>query len=302
MLADEYGIDLPLRPSLPTVALEIAKMRWQLRNYSIEDLRDLPPMRDELVDASMSLLMKTARPTRSWASPNLVPLIGLTMVRQSIRHGNSGLSAYGYVLYGLVLSAVLFEADAGYRYGQLAMDTLDRYDARHLHGKTALVHHGFIRHGVDPMATCGRGRARRLPRSAGTRPATSRTPPTARWPGCTPPSSLASHSRHWPRGSDPYVAAVNASGHAQTIYGTSVWVQAVANLQADHVTPALRGEHIDFEPRLEQLLVEEDGNAIPQGVCAAGFPTRSCSTTTHVQSATSACCSPTCATPPGRRT
>ncbi|MET0910382.1 MAG: AAA family ATPase, partial [Ilumatobacteraceae bacterium] len=35
VLADEYGIELPYKPSLATVATEIAKMRWQLRRWSI---------------------------------------------------------------------------------------------------------------------------------------------------------------------------------------------------------------------------------------------------------------------------
>ena len=268
VLADEYGIALPFEPSLATVATEIARMRWQLRGWSIDDLRGLPPMTDELVDASMSLLMKTAT-NAYWASPNLVPLIGLTMVRQSIRHGNSGLSAYGYVLYGLVASAVLFEAERGYRFGALAMDVLDQFGARHLVGKTALVHHGFIRHGVDPMAICGRSvlesfheahAAGDIENAAYCAMAALYTAVVSGEPLPTLTERLA-----------PYVDAVRASGHEQTIYGTSVWLQAVDNLRADDVEPELRGEHIDFEPRLAEMLESERGNAIPQGVCAAGF-------------------------------
>ncbi len=268
VLAEEYGIVLPLRPSLATVALELAKMRLLLRAVTIDDLRALPPMRDELVDASMSLLMKTAT-NAYWASPNLVPLIGFTMVRQSFRHGNSGLSAYGYVLYGLVLSAVLFESEAGDRFGRLAMDVLDLYDARHLHGKTALVYHGFIRPGVDPMAGCGRAvlDAYHEAQAAGDIENAAYCAMDGLYTAIVAGEPLAAVSERL----EPYVAAVNASGHAQTVYGTSVWVQAVANLRDDRINPELTGEHIDFEARLAQLLVEEDGNAIPQGVCAAGF-------------------------------
>ncbi len=268
VLADEYGIELPYKPSLATVATEIVKMRWQLRRWSIDDLRDLPPMRDELVDASMSLLMKTAT-NAYWASPNLVPLIGLTMVRESIRHGNSGLSAYGYVLYGLVASAVLFESELGYRYGELAMEVLDRSGARHLVGKTALVHHGFIRHGVEPMATCGKSVLEGFheAHAAGDIENAAYCAMAALYTAVVSGEPLPALTERLA----PYVDAVRASGHEQTIYGTSVWLQAVDNLVANAVEPELRGAHIDFEPRLAELLVSEGGNAIPQGVCAAGF-------------------------------
>ena len=243
-------------------------MRWQLRGWSIDDLRGLPPMTDELVDASMSLLMKTAT-NAYWASPNLVPLIGLTMVRQSIRHGNSGLSAYGYVLYGLVASAVLFEAERGYRFGELAMEVLDRFGARHLVGKTALVHHGFIRHGVDPMATCGKSVLEGFheAHAAGDIENAAYCAMAALYTAVVSGEPLPALTERLA----PYVDAVRASGHEQTIYGTSVWLQAVDNLTANAVEPELRGEHIDFERRLAELLVSERGNAIPQGVCAAGF-------------------------------
>ncbi|HEX5946021.1 MAG TPA: AAA family ATPase, partial [Acidimicrobiales bacterium] len=268
VLADEYGVALPYTPSLPAVAAELAKMRWQLRHWSIDDLRGLPPMTDELVDASMSLLMKTAT-NAYWASPNLVPLIGLTMVRQSIRHGNSGLSAYGYVLYGLVLSAVLFEAERGYRFGELAMEILDRFTARHLVGKTGLVHHGFIRPGVDPMATCGSSVLEGFheAHAAGDIENAAYCAMAALYTAIVSGEPLPALTERLA----PYVDAVRASGHEQTIYGTSVWLQAVDNLTADVIEPELRGEHIDFERRLGELLESETGNAVPQGVCAAGF-------------------------------
>src|SRR5262245_18662869 len=268
VLAEEYGIALPFTPTLATVAAEIAKLRWQLRRWSIDDLRGLAPMSDQLVDASMSLLMKTAT-NAYWASPNLVPLIGLTMVRQSIRHGNSGLSAYGYVLNGLVDSAVLFEAERGQKFGELAMEVLDRYGARHLVGKTALVHHGFIRHGVEPMATCGRSvlEAFHEAHAAGDIENAAYCAMAALYTAVVSGEQLPALTERL----TPYVAAIRASGHEQTIYGTSVWLQAVDNLTADVVEPELRGEHIDFERRLAELLGSERGNAIPQGVCAAGF-------------------------------
>lgn len=268
VLAAEYDLHLPLRPSLAAVATEIARVRWLLRSTSIDDLRELPPMQDPLVEASMSLLMKTAT-NAYWASPNLVPLIGMTMVKQSLRHGNTALSGYGYVLYGLVQSAVLFDSTTGYRYGQLAMATLDKFGARHLYGKTALVNDGFLRPGVDPMAECGRAvlEAFHEARAAGDMENAAYCAMAGLYTAVVSGEPLAAVSERLA----PYAAAVQSSGQAQTIYGTAVWLQAVDNLRSTEVNSELTGAHIDFETELERLLVEEDGNAIPQGVCAAGF-------------------------------
>ena len=230
----------------------------------------------------MSLLMKTAT-NAYWASPNLVPLIGLTMVRQSVRHGNSGLSAYGYVLYGLIASAVLFGRKRRYRFGALAMDVLDQFGARHLVGKTALVHHGFIRHGVDPMAICGRA-VLELPRSTRCRRHRERRLSDG-CPLCTavvsgePLPTLTERLA-------PYVDAVRASGHEQTIYGTSVSLPAVDNLRADDVEPVLRARPAHrLRPAVGRDARVRAGQPIPQGVCAT-----ECSRSSSTMSAPSGTC------------
>jgi class 3 adenylate cyclase len=86
-----------------------------------------------------------------FAEPNLLPLVGMTTVRLSLEHGNCGLSAYGYAVYGLVLCGALHRIEEGYAFGQLANALLERYPAREL-VKVRFVVDAFVRHYKEPLA------------------------------------------------------------------------------------------------------------------------------------------------------
>ena len=55
-------------------------------------------------------------------------------------------SAYGYVMYGLVLCGVLNDMPRGLAFGRLALQEIDRFDARDIRGRVSMVFAGFILH------------------------------------------------------------------------------------------------------------------------------------------------------------
>ena len=166
VLADEYGIDLPLRPSLAN-----GRARDREDAVAAAQLLDRRPPR-----APTDARRARRRVDVAVDEDGHERVLGVAQPGAADRADDGARSRSATATAGCRRTATCSTASccqpccsrrsAGYRYGELAMDVLDRYGARHLVGKTALVHHGFIRHGVDPMATCGRSRARRLPRSA----------------------------------------------------------------------------------------------------------------------------------------
>jgi PAS domain S-box-containing protein len=79
-------------------------------------------------------------------APTLFPLTVLEQVNLSIKYGNSCESAFAYATYGLILCGKVGDLDSGYQFGQLALNVLEQFNAKHLKARTLFVVNVFIRH------------------------------------------------------------------------------------------------------------------------------------------------------------
>ncbi len=109
----------------------------------IEDCYNLPEMTDPKMLAAMQMMNRIAYPAYA-TNPQLYASLAFTMVQLSIQYGNSPLSAYGYVIYGLILCAILGEIEAGFRFGKLSIKLLDNGNANSLKPRVLYTFHGFI--------------------------------------------------------------------------------------------------------------------------------------------------------------
>jgi predicted ATPase/signal transduction histidine kinase len=93
----------------------------------IEDLVDLPTMTAPDKLAAMRILM-TVIPAAYVVQPELLLPITVTMVQLSIQDGNSPISAFAYVFYGVLLCGVTGDIESGYRFGKLSLKVLDKFE------------------------------------------------------------------------------------------------------------------------------------------------------------------------------
>jgi predicted ATPase/signal transduction histidine kinase len=121
-------------PTLPTIA----------------DLDQLPEMHDPRQIAALRILM-ALYPSIYIARPELMQPLILTMVRLAQEGGYSGLAAYGYVLYGMILCAMPGHIEQGYQAGQLALQLLDRFHATELKAKIYNLFNAHIRFWKEPL-------------------------------------------------------------------------------------------------------------------------------------------------------
>ncbi|OCQ97546.1 ATP-binding sensor histidine kinase [Limnothrix sp. PR1529] len=133
-LSDQAGASA--QPALPTAA----------------ELDQLPEMRDPQQIAALRILMALYPPVYI-ARPELMQPLILTMVRLAQDGGYSGLAAYGYVLYGMILCAMPSEIEQGYGAGQLALHLLDRFHATELKAKIYTLFNAHIRFWKEPLKT-----------------------------------------------------------------------------------------------------------------------------------------------------
>lgn len=112
-------------PQLLEVQQELAKTQTNLAGKQIEDLIDLPQMSDPEKLAVMKIASSIFSSIYI-AAPQLLPILVSKQVNLSIRYGNTSLSAFAYVNYGLILCGVVGEIETGYQFGRLALNLADK--------------------------------------------------------------------------------------------------------------------------------------------------------------------------------
>jgi predicted ATPase/GAF domain-containing protein/tRNA A-37 threonylcarbamoyl transferase component Bud32 len=116
---------------------------WSNRN--IEDLLDLPKMKDEAKLAEMPLLVYLITLCAIGYLPELYyPFIILELVNLSLEFGNGYYSSIAYMCYGYLLCAN-GDIDAGYQFGQLAMKLIDQFNAIQIKTLNLHVFNTFVR-------------------------------------------------------------------------------------------------------------------------------------------------------------
>ncbi|MEH1845870.1 MAG: AAA family ATPase [Nostoc sp.] len=143
------GVHLPEQPTPADIEQALRHTQTLLNGRSIESLLELPQMTAPEKKAAMVILSSIISAAYQTA-PELLPLVIFAEFDLSVEYGNAPESTYGYVMYGLTLVAILGDIDAGYRFGQLGMNLLQRIHAPKLTAKTIFAFNCFLRHWQEP--------------------------------------------------------------------------------------------------------------------------------------------------------
>ncbi|MGB5715285.1 MAG: serine/threonine-protein kinase PknK, partial [Waterburya sp.] len=125
-------------PQISDIQQELAKTQANLANKHIEDLINLPPMRDAEKIAAMKIASSVFSSIYI-AAPQLLPILVAKQVNLSIQYGNTSLSAFVYVNYGLILCGILEELEKGYQFGRLALNIAHKFQTQELIPKITAV-------------------------------------------------------------------------------------------------------------------------------------------------------------------
>ncbi|MEH2249235.1 trifunctional serine/threonine-protein kinase/ATP-binding protein/sensor histidine kinase [Nostoc sp.] len=139
------GVEFPEYPSQSDIQLAMAELTSNLNGRCIEDLIDLPEMTDSQALASMRIL-SSALGHAYQAFPVIYPLFAFKQINLSLKYGNTSLSAYAYVAYGVILCGVVGDIEFGYQFGKLAASLLTHFNAKEVKAKVIEVFNAAIRH------------------------------------------------------------------------------------------------------------------------------------------------------------
>src|SRR6516164_5298148 len=131
------GIDWPSRPTEADARSEYERIWSLLGSRTIEDLADLPLMKDPEARATLDVLTGLSL-AALFTDKNLYALTVCMAVNLSLEHGNSEASPLHYAATGMIAGPRFGHYDEGYRFGKLARDLIE------LHGLTRLGERAYV--------------------------------------------------------------------------------------------------------------------------------------------------------------
>jgi PAS domain S-box-containing protein len=128
------GVDFSPHPTDQDVQQEYGRLWRHLGDRAIGALVDLPVTRDPDCIATLEVLTLTV-PAANFTDENLFCVAVARMASLSVEHGNGDASCHAYVWLGMILRSRFVNFEAGFRFGRLGIDLverqgLDRFKAR----------------------------------------------------------------------------------------------------------------------------------------------------------------------------
>ena len=145
----QLGIQLPQSPNQAQTLAALAKTKLALAGKRTEDLVNLPVMLDPKQLATMRIL-SSALSAAFIGAPKLFPLLVFQQITLSVKYGNTPLSAFAYAWYATILCGVLIDIEGGDKFGQLALQVLERFQVESW-CKTVFVVNCFVAHWKHPL-------------------------------------------------------------------------------------------------------------------------------------------------------
>ncbi len=151
-----FGIKLPRSFVPPLFLAEYGRARLRLRGRDIPGLVSHPELTDERRRTAMQFMGAVAK-AGFQIRPELCVHICTRIVNESLTYGNTPETVIGYLAFGVIFSgSILGNADAGYRYGQLVLGLVDRYDPSPKRAEVNFVYGYFAHSWARPYATTER--------------------------------------------------------------------------------------------------------------------------------------------------
>lgn len=126
---EQLGEKFPKKGPVPLVMVDLIRTKIKLMGKGDDQLSGMKEMTNPYKAAALRILNDIASPVY-WARPAILPFIIFRMVRLSLKYGVTEISAFGFATYGLLMCGVLGDMSGGYRFGQIGLALLDRFEAK----------------------------------------------------------------------------------------------------------------------------------------------------------------------------
>ena len=137
------GIQWSLHPTEEEVRREYERIWAQIGNRTIEELIELPLMSDPASLATLDVLTK-AHAAAFGTDPNLFSLAICRAVNLTLERGNCDSSCVAYALLGVIAGQYFGNYKAGFRFGRLGYELVERQELKRFQARTYLTFGGSV--------------------------------------------------------------------------------------------------------------------------------------------------------------
>ncbi len=134
---DLLGIHLPKKAGKTDILRRLMVLKYQLRGKEIASLVDLPEISDPRLQRTLTLMMNLSL-SAYFRHPYFASCLALDIFKLTLKHGNSPVSPFAYVIYGAALCGLFREYTAGCRFGELAIKAKNRFGGPQMQAKVML--------------------------------------------------------------------------------------------------------------------------------------------------------------------
>jgi predicted ATPase/class 3 adenylate cyclase len=146
---DEFGEPLPHNPGTPRLGVELVRMKMTMGRWSNERLLALPDCEDPRVIELLRILAEM-HSLSYIGRPNLLPLIVRKQLDLTLAHGHTPSLPVVLASYGAVL-VFAGDRDGAQRFGDVAMQLIERPEFREARPHTLFLYYDFIDHWRHPI-------------------------------------------------------------------------------------------------------------------------------------------------------
>lgn len=151
MALDELGFKVNKNPSKLTLIKELMKTKLLLFNQATDDLLHLPQIKND----KNELLMKTIIDMNAAAfhlNPNMATVLMLKALQLTIKYGDMDATCLIYNNYSLTLSAAFKDYQGSFKFADLAMKHLGKFNDTSLQGRVYFVYGSFVSQWKEPLS------------------------------------------------------------------------------------------------------------------------------------------------------
>ena len=147
------GVEWSPHPAAEEGRREYERIWSQLGSRTIEQLIDLPLMSDPASIATLDVLTKVLSPA-FFTDPNLATLVVCWMVNLSLEHGVSDGSSVAYVCLGIIAGPNFGNYKAGFRFGQLGYELVEKRGLKRFQARTYMLFGGHVMPWTKHVRAC----------------------------------------------------------------------------------------------------------------------------------------------------
>lgn len=144
------GVKLPKRVGKLDVLNSLFTLKIKLYRKDIDNLLSLPEITDTRLLLILKMMMNISL-SAYFCQPYLASYLALNIFKMTLKHGNSNVSPFAYVIYGSALCAIFKDYKTGNKFGQMALKANDKFGGPEMTAKVLLYFNNAINIWVNPI-------------------------------------------------------------------------------------------------------------------------------------------------------